>query len=308
MSKDRLKNVAASVRTRLTDLARHQNEDFQFVLTRYAIERVLFRLTQTIHATEFILKGAMLFRLWINESHRPTRDVDLLGRGDPSPERLAAIFQEVCSVSVTDDGLTLDPTTVTAERIKEDQEYEGVRITFVAQLGQARIDVQVDVGFGDAVNPKPIQVRYPSLLDLPAPELLAYPQETVVAEKFQAMVSLGIANSRMKDFFDVWLLARSFPFDGADLADAIRATFARRKTALPATPPLALTTEFGNDAKKVTQWRAFLNRSKLGEGKVELVEVCQFLSTFLMPPTEAIARGMVFDHNWPVGGPWPVES
>lgn len=212
------------------NLARKQHEDFQLVLTRYAIERLLYRLTRTGYAAEFVLKGAMLFRLWADQPHRPTRDLDLLGRGDPSVDRLAAVFRAVCGAAVEDDGLLFDPATVTAGKIKEDQEYEGVRVECVARLGQARIDLQVDVGFGDAVTPGPVTVQYPGLLDLPAPELAAYPRETVVAEKFQAMVMLGIANSRMKDFFDLWVLARSFTFAGPVLAAAIRATFARRKT------------------------------------------------------------------------------
>jgi hypothetical protein len=304
VSKGRPKNMAAPVRARLTDLARRQGEDFQLVLTRYAIERLLYRLARTEYAAEFVLKGAMLFRLWAGQPHRPTRDLDLLGRGEPSVERLAAVFRAVCAAAVEDDGLTFDPDTVTAEKIKQDQEYEGVRVGCVARLGQARIDLQVDVGFGDAVTPGPVKVQFPALLDLPAPELAAYPRETVVAEKFQAMVMLGIANSRMKDFFDLWVLARSFGFGGAVLADAIRATFARRKTPVPAVPPLALTAEFGADAAKVKQWQAFLKKGKLDAGGVTLVEVCEFLAGFLMPPAQALAGGTKFAQAWPAGGPW----
>lgn len=203
-----------------------------------------------------------------------------------------------------DDGLAFDSATVTASRIKEDQEYEGVRVGCVARLGQARIDLQVDIGFGDAITPAPVTVRYPSLLDFPTAELEAYPRETVVAEKFQAMVMLGIANSRMKDFFDVWVLARLYPFAGPILAGAIRATFARRKTPVPATPPLALTGEFGTDKAKVTQWQAFLKKGKLDAAGAGLVEVCEFLAGFLMPPALALAAGATFDQNWPAGGPW----
>jgi len=304
VSKDRPRNMAASVRARLADLARKQHEDFQLVLTRYAVERLLYRLTRTEYAAEFVLKGAMLFRLWADQPHRPTRDLDLLGRGDPSVDRLAAVFRAVCGAAVEDDGLLFDPAAVTAGKIKEDQEYEGVRVGCVARLGQARIDLQVDVGFGDAITPGPVTVQYPALLDLPAPELAAYPRETVVAEKFQAMVMLGIANSRMKDFFDLWVLARSFGFAGPALADAVRATFARRKTPVPAAPPLALTAEFGTDRGKVTQWAAFLKKGKLDAGGAGLVEVCEFLAGFLMPPALALAGGATFDQKWPAGGPW----
>lgn len=202
------------------------------------------------------------------------------------------------------DGLAFDPATVTAGRIKEDQEYEGVRVGCVAKLGQARIDLQVDVGFGDAVTPAPVTVRYPGLLDLPVPELAAYPRETVVAEKFQAMVALGIANSRMKDFFDLWVLARLYPFAGPVLADAIRATFARRKTPVPSPPPLALTAEIGTDKAKVTQWQAFLKKGMLDVGGATLVEVSDFLAGFLVPPAQAVAAGATFDRTWAVGGNW----
>jgi hypothetical protein len=304
VSTDRPKNMAASVKARLTDLGRRQGEDFQLVLTRYAIERLLYRLTNTPYAGEFVLKGAMLFRLWADSPHRPTRDLDLLGRGDPSVERLAVVFRDVCGAAVEDDGLVFDPATVTAGRIREDQEYEGVRVGCIAPLGQARIDLQVDVGFGDAVTPAPVTVRYPGLLDLPTPELAAYPRETVVAEKFQAMVALGMGNSRMKDFFDVWVLARSFAFAGPVLADAVRATFARRKTPVPAAPPLALTAEFGTDARKVTQWRAFLKKGKLDAGGAELSEVCDSLAGFLVPLASSVAGGGAFDRTWAAGGPW----
>jgi hypothetical protein len=210
--------MAASVRTRLSILAKKNKEDFQFVLTRYAIERLLYRLSKTVHADEFVLKGAMLFQLWTDRAHRPTRDLDLLGRGDPSLDRLTKIFRHVCEVAVEDDGLTFAADEVSVGRIKEDQEYEGVRVGCVARIGRARIDVQVDIGFGDAITPEPEKVQYPGLLDLPVPEVAVYPRETVVAEKFQAMVMLGIANSRMKDFFDLWILARLFTFEGAILA------------------------------------------------------------------------------------------
>ena len=308
MSKDRPKNMAASVRARLTALARERKEEFQLVLTQYTIERLLYRPTRTAHAAEFVLKGAMLFRLWADSPHRPTRDLDLLGRGDPSVERLATVFKAVCAAAVEDDGLAFDPDTVAAGRIKEDQEYEGVRIGCVAKLGQARIDLQVDVGFGDAITPGPVTVQYPALLDLLAPELAAYPREMVVAEKFQAMVSLGIANSRMKDFFDVRVLARSFGFARPVLADAIRATFARRKTAVPVAPPLALTAEFGEDKSKATQWQAFLKKGKLETGGTSLVQVCEFLAGFLMPPAQAIVAGPGFGHKWAAGGPWEAGA
>lgn len=275
----------------MTELARKQGEDFQLVLTRFVIERLLYRLTQSDHARLFVLEGAMLFRLWADLPHRPTRDLDLLGKGESSLESLTQVFRDICGITTEDDGLNFDPTTVTAERIKEDQEYEGVRVGCQARLGQARIDLQIDVGFGDAVVPRPADVTYPAMLEFSAPVLKAYPMQAVVAEKFQAMVALGIANSRMKDFFDLWVLANRFAFDGPSLCQAVQATFRRRKTPLPATPPLALTAPFGTHAAKMKQWSAFIKRGKLDAGNATLEQVCAFLHGFLMPPTQALAAG-----------------
>jgi predicted nucleotidyltransferase component of viral defense system len=308
VSKDTPRNVAASVRRRLTDLARKQGEDFQLVLTRYVIERLLYRISRSPHQDEFVLKGAMLFRVWTDQVHRPTRDLDLLGKGKPTPTAMAATFRAICGLVVEDDGVTFDPATVTADRIKEDQDYEGVRVGCRAHIGQARIELQIDVGFGDAVVPRPSSVTYPVMLEFPAPELRAYSRETVVAEKFQAMVMLGIANSRMKDFFDLWHLAHTFEFAGPLLCKAIRATFDRRKTELPASPPLALTPEFGTDPTKVRQWQAFLKKGKLEAGGSTLDAVCSFLSGFLMPPTLSLRAGEDFQHSWAPGGPWTVEG
>jgi predicted nucleotidyltransferase component of viral defense system len=312
VSKDKPRNLAVSVRHRLTDLARNQGEDFQLVLTRYVIERLLYRISQSPYRDQFVLKGAMLFRVWTDQIHRPTRDLDLLSRGEPSLAALTNLFRDICGLKVEDDALTFDPTTVTAERIKEDQDYEGVRVGCRAQLGRARIDLQIDVGFGDAVVPRPANVNYPAMLEFPAPVLRAYQRETVVAEKFQAMVMLGIANSRMKDFFDLWTLANAFAFDGASLCQAIRATFKRRKTALPTAPPLALTSEFGADVAKVRQWDAFVRKGKLDAGGVTLVQVCAYLHGFLGPPIEALVIGTDFEKAWPPSGPWreivPVEG
>lgn len=304
MSKDRPRNLAASVRHRLMELARKQGEDFQLVLTRYVIERLLYRLTQSNHADQFVLKGAMLFRLWADQPHRPTRDLDLLGKGEASPEALAGVFRDVCTVVVEDDGLTFEPDSVTAGQIREDQEYEGVRVECRAHLGQARITLQIDVGFGDVVVPRATQVTYPAMLEFPAPILKAYPRQAVVAEKFQAMVALGIANSRMKDFFDLWVLAHGFAFKGSSLSQAIRATFRRRKTDLLDQPPLALTPAFGTDEAKMKQWAAFLKRGKLDAGGASLEQVCAFLNGFLMPPTQALATGEMWARHWPAGGPW----
>ena len=225
MPRPKLKNVPASIRQKLLDLARERNQDFGLVLTKYALERILFRIGNSQYRDVFVLKGALLFEVWTHQQYRPTRDADFLARGDNSPERFVQIFREIAAAEVEDDGLRFDPKTVKAERIKEDADYEGVRVTFTALLDKARIPIQIDVGFGDAITPGPVDTPYPTLLDLPAPHLLAYPRETVVSEKLEAIVKLGIANSRMKDFHDLHSLSTTFEFDGNILAEAVRVTF-----------------------------------------------------------------------------------
>jgi hypothetical protein len=298
------KNVAASVRQRLLNLGRASGADFQLLLTRYAVERLLYRLGRSEYASRFVLKGAALFALWTGEAHRPTRDLDLLGFGDASAEGLAGVFRDLCSAAVPDDGLAFSPDTVTVEPIREGQEYGGQRVKFVARLGSARVELQVDVGFGDAVTPRPEPVTYPTLLGTDAPRLRAYPRETVVAEKLEAMVKLGLTNSRMKDFYDLWVLARAFPFAGPVLRDAIAATFARRGTVFPAAPPVALTSAFAADEAKRKQWSAFRTRSGLADKAGELEGVVAELATFLSPPLAAAASAEEFPLTWPAGGPW----
>jgi hypothetical protein len=199
-------NMAASARQRLLNLARERKEDFGLILTKYGLERVLYRMARSKHRGAFILKGALLFELWTEQRYRPTRDADFLARGANNPQRFSAIFKEICEVDVEDDGLRFDAATVTAERITEDADYQGVRVKFVGFLDNARIPIQIDLGFGDVITPAPVETEIPSLLDMPRGKLLTYPRESVVAEKFEAMVSLGLANSRMKDFYDVWSL------------------------------------------------------------------------------------------------------
>ena len=288
------RNIVASVRQRLTNLSRERGDDFQLVLTRYGLERLLYRLAQSPHAAQFVLKGAALFQLWTGQPHRSTRDIDLLGHGAPSPDRLRQVIHEVCELDVDDDGVTFLTDDIQAEQIKEDDEYQGIRLRIDARLGNARIPLQIDIGFGDVITPGPQEVTYPTLLDFPAPQLQAYPRVTVVAEKFQAMVKLGIANSRMKDFYDVWTLACQFEFDGPALAAAIRATFERRQTALPTATPLPLTSEFSSDRSKAIQWNAFLHKGRLLETPPPFKDIVALLEEFLMPPTLAL----IADRNW----------
>ncbi len=292
-------NLAASVRQRLLNASRTRREDFQVTLTRYALERLLYRLSRSGYRDQFIIKGAMLFSIWNESPHRPTRDLDLLSFGASDITRLEDTFREIINAEVEPDGLEFVTDTVRGGRIKEDQEYEGVRVNLQARLEQARISLQVDIGFGDAVTPAPEEIEYPTLLaESPAPRLRAYSRYSVVAEKFQAMVMLGIANTRMKDFYDVWTLARTFNFDGEVLRRSLKATFDRRGTELPLTAPLALTPEFYQEQTKQSQWNAFLKRSQLTEQAAALDEVAALLQDFLMPPALALSKDESFEMRW----------
>jgi len=297
-------NMAQSVRDRLLRRARERGEDFNFLLNRFAVERFLYRLSRSPHRDRFVLKGASLFAIWAAQPYRATRDIDLEGFGPNDPEAVGAMMREVCAVAVDDDGLTLLPDAATAATIRDAEQYGGVRIHIPARLGSAHTDVQIDVGFGDAITPPAAEVDYPTLLPFPAPRLRAYPRETVVAEKWEAMVALGIGNSRMKDFFDAWILARDFAFDGGTLAAAIGATFARRGTPLPADPPTALTAAFAEDPAKQRQWQAFLRRGGAAGAPATLAEIVAALGPFLMPPTHALSAGLPFTQRWLPGGPW----
>jgi hypothetical protein len=294
----RPKNVAASVRDRLTQRARANAENVQLVLTRYAIERLLFRLSLSAHRDLFVLKGAMLFSLWTPTPYRATGDLDLLGYGDAGVERVAAAFREICTTDAPEDGVTFQPDTVRAEPTRPEDEYTGVRLTLQATIAGARLPIQVDIGFGDAVTPGTRDVEYPSLLDMPPARLRAYPPETVVAEKFQALVALGMLNSRMKDFFDLWAISGTFPFEGVVLSEAIRATFDRRATALPLDTPIALTSAFAEDAGKQAQWQAFLRRTNIALAPEPLPDLLRLIVDFLMPPTRALIGKQGFTMQW----------
>lgn len=308
MNVDRPSNLPASVRQRLLNIAKRDGEAFDLVLTRYALERLLYRLGQSQHHGQFLLKGAMLFAVWGGEAHRPTRDVDLLGFGTSELPQVMKIFQNICQVSVEPDGLDFLPDTMHAIEIREDQEYQGVRVLFEARLENAVIPIQVDIGYGDAVTPAPEDITYPTVLDFAAPKLRAYPIYTVVAEKFQAMVWLGIANSRMKDFYDIWIIMQKFPLKGQVLSAAIEATFARRQTPLPTEAPLGLTQEFANDAAKQTQWKAFLRKNALPVDDMTFPDIITALHDFLMPPASAAKTGVPFHATWPAGGSWQILS
>ncbi|RTL89286.1 MAG: nucleotidyl transferase AbiEii/AbiGii toxin family protein [Hyphomicrobiales bacterium] len=274
-----LKNIGASVRARLLQLAKASGQSFDLVLTRFALERLLFRLSQSPHADRFVLKGAMLMMSWFEDPHRGTRDLDLLGFGDPEPEVMLTTFREILALDA-DDGVEFDANALRIDRIREELEYGGLRLRTTASISGARINLTIDIGFGDALEPGAEMLDYPSMLEFPAPRLRAYARETVIAEKFQAMVALGRANSRMKDFYDIWILSKSFDFASDRLARAIAATFARRETAIPVDLPDALTPAFANDEQKQRQWNVFVRDVSADPGSLE--DVIGNLAEFLM--------------------------
>lgn len=288
------RNVAASVRAKLLNKARTEKRDFTLVLTRYALERLLYRLSISTHAEHFLLKGAPL--LWFDEPLRPTRDMDLLGFGLAEEPYLIEAFAELCELDV-DDGIRFDAQSIRAEEIRKEANYAGIRVTLLGWVDGARCQVQVDVGYGDAVTPGPEAVEYPVMLDeFPAPKLRVYPRYTVVAEKLEALISLGVANSRMKDYFDLWVLARHSDFEGEVLRDAIGATLSRRGTDIPTDVPFGLTEAFATDAQKQMQWQGFLKKNRLEA--LTLEQIVADLQGFLMPPLSAMANGQGFGGTW----------
>lgn len=275
-----LANIAASVRARLLNLARETQRPLDQLLTRYALERLLHRLSLSPYRDRYALKGALLVTTWFDSPHRPTRDVDFLGFGDPSPDVLLSRFREIAA-NPADDGLTYDAASLAAELIREDQHYGGIRLRTTATLAGARIPIVIDIGFGDATEPGLQEIDLPVLLDMPAPHLLAYPPETVIAEKFEAMVKLGLANSRLKDYYDVWALLATRELDQERLASAIGATFRRRGTDLPADTPDALTAAFATNDVHQAQWFAFTRNLERETPALDTV-VAQ-LEAWLMP-------------------------
>jgi len=256
-------NVAASVRARLLNVAKAQGVDFNQVLVRFALERILYRMTQSQHADRFLLKGALLFTLWYDMPHRATRDADLLGFGASDLASVAETFRDIAAVAV-DDGIAFDPASVTVEEIRKEAGYGGVRVIITGELAKARCKTQIDVGFGDAVTPAPVDSVYPVLLDdLPAPKLRAYPTYTVIAEKLHAIALLGMTNSRLKDYFDLSVLLERETLDTDLLAQAIKATFERRGMSVPDAVPIGLTDEFAHDSSRQSLWLAFLKKNEL---------------------------------------------
>lgn len=301
------KNIAASVRQRLLNISKENGEPFDLVLVRFALERFLYRIALSPFADRFLLKGALLFFVWGQDAYRPTRDGDLLASGSCDLGDMEKTFKQICGI-VFEDGIDFEAGSVRAQEIAEEKAYSGIRVNFVARLDNARIPVQFDIGFGDAVTPGPERIQYPALLDFPAPELGAYPTYTVVAEKFHAMVVLGMQNSRMKDFYDLWAMSRRFEFDGAILSDAISATFSRRKTPLPERAPVALSREFADSPAKGNQWKAFTRKNQLTGEELALGDLLAAIGVFVMPVVVALQRKEKFAETWKPSGPWTEKK
>lgn len=304
MSVPEKENRGHSVFQRLLNLAKAEKTDFNMLLVRYGAERLLYRLSISSYSRQFILKGACLFLVWRGQNFRVTMDVDLLCFGTQDLNHMEVLFRKVCGLECPEDGILFSPRTVKVSSIRGDQEYPGLRITLNGSLHGARIPVQVDVGFGDVVTPNPEPIRFPTLLAGPAPEMLAYPRHTMVAEKLEALVRLGIASSRMKDIYDLSLLSKLFVFEGGILLEAVIKTFNRRKTDFPDGVPLALSETFAKDRIKKEQWNAFIRRANPEMAQNDLQEAVAEVAVFLLPILASARLGCLFDKKWEPGGAW----
>ena len=307
MSKRTIKNTTASIRQRLLNLAKSSKRPFNEVVQHYALERWLYRLSRSEHAECFVLKGALLLRVWDIPVARPTRDIDLLAHTSNALEAIRSTVAAICGTPVEDDGMDFDGESVVSERISEDADYQDARATFRGSLGKVRCLMQIDVGFSDVVTPGPVEIDYPTILDQPVPHLRAYNRETVIAEKFEAMIKLGELNSRMKDFFDVWTLANCAAFSGRALVESVGATFTRRGTDMDVSSP-CFTEDFARQDSKAAQWRAFVRRGELKDTPGAFTEVWQTTMAFLQPVAEAVQYEHPFETDWAPGGPWVAKS
>lgn len=300
------RNLPASIRARLLSLAQSKGEDYQRVLGRYAIERFLYRLGQSPYRDKFALKGATLFTLWTGQTHRPTKDLDLLGQGSSAIADVEQTIRAICGIQAAD-GIVFDAKSVEGARIRDEDEYNGVRVKFQAHLAEARIPMQVDIGFGDAFYPDTQLASFPVLLPMEAPLIRAYPRETSIAEKFHAMVVLDIRNSRMKDFYDVWFMANTWSFNMSSLHRAIAIAFERRRSAMPEGVPFALTDEFLTDPDKMRQWKAFVSRLDPESRNLSLQQVGEVLRAFLLPCISELPPKSA-DTHWSRSAGWTASK
>ncbi len=296
-------NLPASIHQKLLNKATETARPFNELLQYFAMERFLYRLSKTPHASKFILKGALMFSVWGAPASRPTKDIDLLGKTSNDIDEIVKVMKDACKVGVEPDGMLFDDNSVVGEPIAEDADYQGVRLTLRGTLGNARVSLQIDIGFGDIVSPRPAKISYPTILDVPATKFSGYTKESAIAEKFQAMVKLGMLNSRMKDFYDIWLVSEMFDFKGEDLAQAIEKTFENRNTALTSDLKV-FDREFCTDKNKQTQWKAFLKRTKLTNVSEDLCEVIGDIKRFLVPILDAILEREAPKSNWKASGNW----
>jgi len=299
------KNIAASVHQRLLNKAKESSRPFNEILQHFAIERFIYRLSKSPYADRFILKGALMFSAWTGSMSRPTMDIDLLGNIENSTDLIVAVFKDACETEVENDGIVFHKDTVTATRITEDADYKGVRILIRGNLSSIRLFLQIDIGFGDMVIPKPDRVKYPVLLDFPPPELDGYTMESTVAEKFQAMVKLGLLNSRMKDFYDIWFLSCRFDFKGETLIEAIEKTFEKRKTPL-ISEPSTFNPTFMKDDTKQAQWQGFIKKTKLTDAPTSFEDVAVGIKIFLEPVVVSMINQQTFRLFWTAPGPWHI--
>lgn len=300
------KNILASIHQRLLNVSRQSGRPFNDLALHYAVERFLYRLSRSPYADRVILKGGLMLNVWDTTATRITRDIDLLGKLSNDTGTIAKLVQAVCRVAVDDDGLIFDPASVATTQITEDADYEGVRTTFKARFGKMPLAMQIDFGFSDVVTPAPVQIDYPTVLDHPPARLLAYNRETAVAEKFEAMVKLGELNSRMRDFFDVWVLAKTFAFEEQLLAEAIGSTFARRGTPVQL-EPVCFSERFATTPAKEAQWKGFLKTARVSHAPADFAEVIAQVRTFLYPVSEAIVNQLGHERQWEPGGPWAAR-
>ncbi len=300
-------NPAASIRARLLIMAHNRNDEFQHVLSEFAAERFLYRLGVSPYVGRFILKGATLFRFWSESRHRATWDIDLEGLGTGSIESVSNVVRDVCGIPC-EDGIAFNPESVAGEVITLEAEYNGVRISLNAELDRARIPMQIDVGFGDTVDPEPRMASVPTLLGHPSPQVLVYPKETVVAEKIEAIFSHGIIISRMKDFYDIFTLANNSDFEGKILARSIRATFEKRGTPYLEGESPALEESQMTSPVSLVHWRAFWRRSRIQADPDEIRKIAQSLNAFIKPLLFAVQSGQPFEKKWNPGGPWRENS
>lgn len=270
MAKKAPKDLAASVRQRLLNLSRTKGQIFDVVLVTYGLERLIYRLSISDHRNNFVLKGGMLVTFWTEDENRVTRDADFLAHGESTEAHLKTVFTEVMNIQV-DDGIVFDAAALAAAPIRADQEYGGMRLKTIAHIGTTRIPITIDIGFGDAIAEPEYTIDYPSILDMPSARIRAYPPATVIAEKFQAIVDLGLANGRMKDYYDLWAIPNAMAIEPAALDAAIRATFERRNTNIPSEMPIGLSAEFASDEQKAAQWKAYAASIDLNGLSLEIV-------------------------------------